>query len=72
MTTPEDYIVIQRWMVDTLYEGVDLIAYAIVWDGLMKGWKYSSIYKFAKRFNVAIPDYIWTAVLRAREDLDEK
>ena len=31
------FIVIQEWMVDTLYEGTDLIAYAIVWDGLDKG-----------------------------------
>lgn len=66
------FIVIQEWMVDTLYEGTDLIAYAIVWDGLDKGWKFSAITKFADRYNIVIPDYIWTAVLRMREDMDEK
>lgn len=69
--TPQRYIIIDRWMVDTGYEGADLIAYAIVWDGLSKGWKYSSITKFANDFNIVIPDYIWTAVLRMREDETE-
>lgn len=65
-------IVIQEWMVDTGYEGADLIAFAIVWEGFDKGRKYSAITKFADRYNIVIPDYIWAAVLRMREDLDEK
>ena len=64
--TQQGYIVISEWMVDTGYEGADLIAYAIVWDGLSKDWHPTSINKFAARFNVVIPDYIWTAVLRMR------
>jgi hypothetical protein len=70
--TKERYIVIPEWMVDTGYEGVELISFAIVWEGFDKGWKYSAITKFAERYNIVIPDYIWTAVLRMREDMDEQ
>ena len=68
----DTFIVIQEWMVDTGYEGADLVAFAIVWEGFDNGRKYSAITKFADRYNIVIPDYIWAAVLRMREDLDEK
>lgn len=68
----QSFILIQEWMVDTGYTGADLIAFAIVWDGFLKGWKLSSIKRFADRYNIVIPDYIWPAVLRLRKDLDEK
>lgn len=70
----EKYIVIEDWMVGTGFKGVDLIAFAIVYDGLSKKWTHSSITKYAASWDIVIPDYIWTAVMREieREEADEK
>ena len=68
----ERYIIITEWMVESGYKGADLLAFAIVWDGLAHDWTYDSITKFAARFNVIIPPSIWTTAQRMREEMEGK